>query len=367
MRAVELHAALLGLAFGDELPRLGEQRRDEVLLQVVEVLDGRAVLLEELVVALGYGSRDDERRAGVVDKHRVDLVDDGEVVLALHEVLGRRCHVVAQVVEAVLVVRTEGDVGQVGLAARLGVGLRVVDAGDRQSVELVHRAHPLGVTLGQVVIHRDHVHALAGQGVEEHGQRGDERLALTRGHLGDLALVEHDAAEELHVVVDHVPLHVVAAREPVRGVDGLVALDGDKVLRGREVAVEVVGRDDDCVVLCEAARRILHDGEGLGQQFVELLLDLLVDALRRLVDLLRDLLLLVERRLGLLQRGLQFDDAGLVRRDEVGDLSLQGFAPGAQLVVREGLDSGVYGLDLLEIRLDLLAVLVGFRAEEELD
>ena len=53
---------------------------------------------------------DDERRAGLVDEDRVDLVDDAEVVAALDE-LGRvPGHVVAQVVEAELVVRAVGDV-----------------------------------------------------------------------------------------------------------------------------------------------------------------------------------------------------------------------------------------------------------------
>ena len=64
---------------------------------------------------------------------------------------------------------------------------------------------------------------------------------------------------------------------------------------------------------------------------------------------------------------LQLDDAGLVRGDEVGYLLFQRFAVRAQLVVGEFLDRGVDGLDLLQIRLDLFAVLVGFRAEEGFD
>ena len=57
----------------------------------------------------------------------------------------------------------------------------------------------------------------------------------------------------------------------------------------------------------------------------------------------------------------------LVRGDEVGDLLLQRLAAGAQFVVRELLDRGIDGLDLLQIRLDLFAVLVGFRTEEDFD
>ena len=148
MGAVQFDAALFRLAVGHQLLGLGHESRHQILLEIVEILDGGAVLLVELVVALGDRTGDDQRRAGVVDEHRVDLVDDGVVMLALHEVFGRRGHVVAQIVEAVFVVRAEGDVGHVGLPPGGGIGLRIVDAGHRQSVEFVHRAHPFGVALG---------------------------------------------------------------------------------------------------------------------------------------------------------------------------------------------------------------------------
>ena len=69
--------------------------------------------------------------------------------------------------------------------------------------EAVNLAHPLGVARGEVVVDGDDVDAAARQRVEVRGKRGDERLALARAHLGDLALVEHDAADELHVEVAH--------------------------------------------------------------------------------------------------------------------------------------------------------------------
>ena len=60
------------------------------------------------------GTRDDERRPRFVDQDAVDLVDDREVVAALHVVREVELHVVAQVVEAELVVRAVGDVAAVG-------------------------------------------------------------------------------------------------------------------------------------------------------------------------------------------------------------------------------------------------------------
>ena len=83
-----------------------------------------------LVVALvAHRARDDERRPRLVDEDRVHLVDDRVRVLALHPLLEREHHVVAQVVEAELVVGAVGDVGVVGGAALGRGGLGVVEAG----------------------------------------------------------------------------------------------------------------------------------------------------------------------------------------------------------------------------------------------
>ena len=71
-------------------------------------------------------------------------------------------------------------------------------------------AHPLAVALGQVVVDRDDVDAPAGQRVQIGGQGGHQGLALAGLHLGDAALVQHDAAHQLHPVGAH-------AQHPVRG------------------------------------------------------------------------------------------------------------------------------------------------------
>ena len=75
----------------------------------------------------------------------------------------------------------------------------VDDAADLEAQVFVNLAHPLGVALGQVVVHRDHVYALFRQRIQIHGQGGDQGFALAGLHLGDHAPVEHDAAHELDV------------------------------------------------------------------------------------------------------------------------------------------------------------------------
>ncbi|MGY4354267.1 hypothetical protein ACVW0J_000760 [Bradyrhizobium sp. i1.7.7] len=65
--------------------------------------------------------------------------------------------------------------------------------------EAVDLAHPAGVAAGEVVVDGDDVNALAGERVEIDRERCDQRLAFAGLHLGDVALVQHDAADQLHV------------------------------------------------------------------------------------------------------------------------------------------------------------------------
>ena len=158
------------------------------------------------------GAGDDQRGAGLVDEDGVDLVDDGEVVAALYQVVQGVRHVVAQVVEAELVVGAVGDVGAVSHSPLVGRHLRQDDA-DVQPEEAVHAAHPLGVAFGQVVVDGDDVHALAGQRVEVRRQHAGQGLALTGLHLGDVAEVQRRAAHHLNI---ERPL-VTARAKPPRG------------------------------------------------------------------------------------------------------------------------------------------------------
>ena len=160
----------------------------------------------DLVVEVGRllrGPRDDERRPRLVDEDAVDFVDDRVVVTALHVVREVELHVVAQVVEAELVVGAVGDVARVGDLAFLVVEV-VLDHADRHPEEAVDTAHPLRVAAGEVVVDRDNVDALALERVQIGRERRDERLALAGLHFGNLAAVEDDTADELDVEVPHV-------------------------------------------------------------------------------------------------------------------------------------------------------------------
>ena len=151
-----------------------------------------AVEIRALVALAG----DDQRRPGLVDEDRVDLVDDGVGVTALDHVALVERHVVAQIVKAHLVVRAVCNVAGIGRAALL-VRQIVHDQADREPHEAVHLAHPFAVAAGEIVVDGDDVHALSREGVEIGRQDGDEGLAFAGLHFGDAPLVEHDAADEL--------------------------------------------------------------------------------------------------------------------------------------------------------------------------
>ena len=360
-------AAFGVVAFGDHFAGFGQQRGAEVALQTVERFDLAAVLFEELVFAAGHGAGDDQGGTRVVDQHGVHLVDDGVVVRTLYQVAGFDGHVVAQVVETEFVVGTEGDVAVVSAAAFVGVGLVLVDAIHGQAVELVDGPHPFGVAPGEVVVHGHHMDAFACQGIQEHGQGGHEGFPFAGGHFGHVPAVEGHAAEELHVVMDHVPRDFVSAGCPMVPVEGFVAVDRDEVLAfGGQLAVGVGGGHRDGLVLGETPRGVFNDGEDLGQDFVQHGFDGFVHVLFEAVDFGGDALFFVDFHVGFFELGFQFDDAVFVLFEALADQLPEFGHAGAQLVVGKPFDFGINGQDLVHNRLDGLTVFVGLASEKHL-
>ncbi len=342
---------------------LAHQTDLELALCVDHVLDVVFVFVEVLVVALGHGTGYNQRRAGVVNKHRVDLVDNGIVVFALHHVVRAHCHVVAQVVEAEFVVGAEGDVAVICGAALVGVGLVLVDAVDSRAVEHVERAHPFAVALGEVVVDGNYVDAASAERAEEHGECGHEGFALTGSHFGDFALVEHYAANQLHVIVDHIPLDFIAASEPVVLVDCMAVVgDADKVasLSG-QVAVELGGRYGH-VAFGKACGGFAQGRKHDGQVLVEFLFDCVEALLFVFVDFVPEGLALV--------KGEGFDalaklfDGGFVRLDSRTDVGAHFIDALAQTVGGEALHFRSEGVYLFDYRLNLAQVALRFVAEE---
>ena len=148
------------------------------------------------------GAGNDQRRAGFVDENAVNLVHDRESQGTLDEVFLKKLHVVAQVVEAELVVRAVGDIGLVSQVP-LFFGHVLIDHADGQTEKGVDGPHPFAVALGQVIVDRDHVHAFFFERVQINGQRRHQGLSFAGFHLGDLAFVQHHPADQLHIEMAH--------------------------------------------------------------------------------------------------------------------------------------------------------------------
>ena len=235
-----------------------------------------------LLVLLGRAG-DDQRGTSLVDEDRANLVDDGEVMATLHALAQGAGHVVAQVVEAELIVRAVGDVGLVCLLALHRRHVRQ-NRRDRQTQEVVHTTHLLGLHSSQVVVDGDDVDALAEQPLKVGGEKTDEGFALTGLHLGDVALVQGRTAHDLNVEVTLAeyspgrlthrreglrkqPVQVLAVVETLTEVGGLsrqlVVAHGDVVLLDAvDLADNAVESADDLAFT--GVQHAIHEVHGVG-------------------------------------------------------------------------------------------------------
>ena len=230
-------SGFLGPARLDLLLGLAGKPVAEHRLFADELFDER---LEAVVLVGGDGRRaaDDERGSGLVDEDRIHFVNDRKKVPALDLLFPAGGHaVVAQVVETELAVRAVSDVALV-LGAAVFRRLVVLDHPHGEAEKRVKLAHPLGVALGEVVVHGHDMDPAPAEGVEINRERGHEGLAFAGRHFRDPAPVQNHAADELDIEMDHVPCERLVA-------DGDPAAD-------------------------HAPRRIFHHGKCLGKKRVQL-------------------------------------------------------------------------------------------------
>ena len=162
-------------------------------------------LVDPVVLVGGFFARPEMISGVRASSIRIESTSStiAKLMVALNAVREVELHVVAQIIEAELVVGSVGDVGAIRLLAFADRPDRAGYA-DRQSEKLVEPAHPFRVASGQVIVDGNDVDAFAFKRIQIGGQRGDQRFSFTGLHLGDLALVQHIAADQLHVEVPHV-------------------------------------------------------------------------------------------------------------------------------------------------------------------
>ena len=318
-------------------------------------------MLEQLVVAFRYRTGDNQRSTGVVNQYRVDLIDDGIVVLTLYKVFRADSHVVTQVVETEFVVRTERDVCQVCLTARVGVRLMAVDTIHAQSVEHIKRSHPFGVTFGEVIIHGNHVYTVSGQCVEEYRESSHQCFTFTGCHFRNLTFVQNDTTEELYIVVNHVPYRIVTTGYPVILIDGLVAFDAYKIFRCSQLAVKIRSGNNDFFIFCESFGSSFHDRESNGQYFVQCFFIFLQNFFFCLIDLCEDFFAVFQFQC--LDACLQLFHFRTFGGSRFMDIFFEFFRFGTEGVVVQFLNLRVGSFDLFHPGLDFFHVSCGFVSE----
>ena len=184
---VDLLVNLLIVALGDDK---AAQAGDKAVCHLIELVG--------LVALAG----DNEGGTGLVDEDGVHLVHDGKVLAPLDQIPVVDGHVISQIVKADLIVGAVGNVGGIGILALLA-GQAVDDQAHLETHKAVDLTHPLRVTLGQIVVDGDDMHTVAAEGVQIGGQGSHQGLAFAGLHLGNTALMEDDAADELHPVRPH--------------------------------------------------------------------------------------------------------------------------------------------------------------------
>ena len=210
------------LFIDDEIPRLRDLlAHDGIHLGKLSAglapLHGFRQDIADLIELRGLAALagNDKRRPCFIDENRVHLVNDRVMESALHQLLLVNHHVVAQIVKAQLIVRHIGDITGIGRPS-LVIRIPIQDHAYRQPQSLVNLAHPLRVTVRQVVVHRHDMDALSFQGVQVSRKRRHQRLSFTSLHLGDTSLMQDNSADQLHPVMlhaKHTPGRLADSRE----------------------------------------------------------------------------------------------------------------------------------------------------------
>ena len=120
---------------------------------------------------------------------------------ALHHLRDTHLHIIAQIIEAIFIVRAVSDVGGVSAFPAWPVRVVIIDTIHRQAEEVIDLAHPFCVAAGEIVVHRHNMHAPTRQRVQVGSKGGDERFPFTRAHLSNLATVQRDAPDQLHIIM----------------------------------------------------------------------------------------------------------------------------------------------------------------------
>ena len=125
--------------------------------------------------------------------------------ISLYQIFFLLDQIVSEVVKTELIIGTICDITCIRFLT-LTCFQAVQDNTDTKTEAAVHCSHPIRVTLCQVIIDGDNMHAFSFQRIQVCGKHGNQRLTFTSLHLGNTSLVKNNASHNLLYKRPHLQL-----------------------------------------------------------------------------------------------------------------------------------------------------------------
>jgi len=315
----------------------------------------RAKHFEQLLVTFGHRTGNNQRRTCIVNQDRVDLIDNGIIMLTLYQVFGAYCHIVTQIIEAEFVIGTKCNVCHISTAAGFRVGLMLVNAIHAQTMEHIKRPHPFRVTLSQVIIYGYDMHTVSGQRIEEYRKRSHQSLTFTCCHFGNLALMQYHTTEKLYIIMHHIPGNLITTSYPMILPDSLFTFYPYEITSlCSQIAIHFGSCDLDFFILGETTCRIFYNRKSCRQHIIQCLFVFVEHLFLQLVYLIENRLTFFD--VCCFDSCFQVCNLLSLCNCRILDILFQFFCLGTQLIVRQLLDFRIYFLYLVYPRLNLFHV-----------
>ncbi len=127
-----------------------------------------------MIKASGFICRpgDNQRCSGLIDEDGVHLVYNSVCKGPLHHLLCLENHVVSEVVEAKFIISAIGHISIICLSPLVKVQ-SVDDYAHAKTQKSIDLSHPLGITVGKIIVDSNHMNTTASEGIEVDRQGGN--------------------------------------------------------------------------------------------------------------------------------------------------------------------------------------------------
>src|SRR5688572_25310273 len=122
-----------------------------------------------LVFAPGYWTRNDQRSSCIIDQYAIGFIHHGKVMFALHHFFRGMNHVITEIIKAKFIIRSVGDVGEIGFSPVITIGLVLVNTINGDTKPFENCSVPFLVTTGEVIIYGDDMYSFTGQCIQVGG------------------------------------------------------------------------------------------------------------------------------------------------------------------------------------------------------